>query len=118
MIGLIASAVGMASSLVGSMIQDKEIVTTSSTFTPDPMSVRDAGLYNTSVNLGEVKTEQTTTEQPGIKKGLLTMGSVLGAGGSLLGGFSTKGKPANSPVSDNSSGSDNFSGSDNIEQTA
>ena len=87
MIGLIMGAVGAAAGLASQLIPNKEITTEYKTYTPDPMSVRNAGLFNTSVNLGGRTHINTTSEAPGIKKGLGIASSLLGVGGTLMEGL-------------------------------
>ena len=98
MVGLIMGAVGAAAGLAASLIPDKEITTEYKTYTPDPMSVRNAGLYNTSVDLNESSYTENTTETPGIKKGLMIGASLLGAGAGLAGGLGGKKDGAISPM--------------------
>jgi hypothetical protein len=111
-------AAGMAATMASSMVDDKEFVEKTSTYTPDSYSFQNAGLYNNAIgDIGQVDTYENTTEQTGLKKGLAGLGGALSVGSQFVGKGMFKsaadgGKPANSPVSNN------FSGPDNIGQTA
>ena len=88
MVGLIMGAAGAAAGLAASLIPDTEVTTEYKSYTPDPMSFKNAGLFNAAVDLGEQSWEETTYETPGIKKGLGIAASLLGAGAGIAGGLS------------------------------
>ena len=88
MVGLIMGAVGAAAGLASALIPEEKITTEYKSYTPDPMSFRSAGLFNTAVDLGEQTHEEVTYESSGLKKGLGIASAVLGGAGGLAGGLS------------------------------
>ncbi len=87
MLGLAMQTAGAVANLIGSTMENEKITKQGSIYDPDPTSFRDAGLHNNSVNLGEQKFETTEEKVPGLKKGLLIAGSLLGAGGGIASGL-------------------------------
>lgn len=76
-------AVGMAASLASSTLEHGEVTDQLKHYTPDPMSFRNAGLYNTSVNLGETTTERKRVVENQAKTSLGQIGSLFSMGGGL-----------------------------------
>jgi len=86
MIGLISSAVGTAAQIAAAVIPNNQIIEESTVYTPDPMSVRNAGLYNTAVDLNPEKQIKSTDANASIKAGLSVLGTAAPIAGGLIGG--------------------------------
>jgi len=86
MVGLIMNAVGAVAGLIGNSMKDKEITEKTLSYSPDINSVRNAGLYNTTVDLGMREGDKTRTITPKAK-GLLQATSIMAPTVGAIGEF-------------------------------
>jgi len=85
MIGLITQAVGTAAEIAAGAIGTKNVTETHKTFSPDPISLRNAGLFGNQVaSLNEQVHSNIIDENEKLKRGLMGTGQFTVALGGLM----------------------------------